>query len=127
MKVVGRLLVVGFVLAAVLVPLMVVADQLPRPLEKKLTPGVTTVSYAGQDLRFTTPVPLIVKFDALSTTQIRLTVRAYGSVSGGGAEGAAGADVNIFWENWSNDVYTGPPPTEAWDAVLDTESGFTEK
>lgn len=127
MKVLARLLVAGVVLAALLTPLTILADQLPLPLQKKINPGVTTISYAGQDLRFTTAVPLVVRLEPLSTTRIKLTVSAYGAPAGGG-HAAAPADLNIYWENWDSDVYTGPPPTsDDWEGVLNTESGFTEK
>ena len=126
MKVFTRLLVVSVVLATVLMPLTALADGLPAPLDKKLTPGVHTISYAGQQLRFTTPVSLIVRFEPVSMVEIKLTVRGYGVPSG--AQGAAGAALNIFWENYYDDVYNGPPPMDDdWEGILNTESGFTEK
>lgn len=129
MKVVGRLLVAAIVVAVIVLPLTLLADQLPAPLEKKLPSGVTTVSYAGQNLRFTSPTPLVVRLEPVNATRIKLTVRAYGSTSDGGPAGSASAlDLNIYWENWSNTVYNGPPPvSQDWEGVLNTESGFTEK
>jgi hypothetical protein len=126
MKSLPRLLVAGIALAILLMPLAILADQLPLPLEKKVPAGVTTVDYMGQTLKFTTAVPLVVKFEALSDYQIRLTVRTYSGTSGG-AQGSSAGSMNIFWEDWSNDVYDGPPPSEPWEGILNTESGFTEK
>lgn len=128
MKSLPRLLVAAVALAIVLMPLALLADQLPAPLEKKINPGVTTIEYAGQTLRFTTPVSLIINLDPISTTQIRLSVRTYGTTSG--PQGAAAAtDVNIYWEDFDNDVYNGPPPptSSPWEGILYTESGYTEK
>lgn len=125
MKAVTRLLVVGVVLATILLPLTVLAGQLPAPMEKKLTPGIHDITYAGQTLRFDSPVALVIKFDALSTSRIKLTVRTYGTPSP--AQGTSGGILSIFWENWGSDVYSGPPPSADWEGVLDTESGFTEK
>jgi hypothetical protein len=126
MKVLMRLLVVVVVLAAVLAPLGVSADRLPAPMEKKLSAGIHTINYAGQDLRFTTPVVLMVRLEPLSTNQIKLTVTGYGTSSG--AQGVSGVDMNIYWENFQSDVYDGPAPINTqWTGVLYTESGFTEK
>jgi hypothetical protein len=126
MKAVTRLLVVSVVLATILVPLTLFADQLPIPLDKKLSPGVTDVTYAGQTLRFSTPVPLVIRFEPQTITQIKLTVRAYGSPAGG-AQGVSGGQLSIYWQNWDTDVYSGPPPSADWEGILNTESGFTEK
>lgn len=127
MKVLARLLVVVVVAALLLTPLSVLADQIPMPLQKKIAPGVTTVNYAGQNLRFTTPIGLVVKFDPITETRIRLTVRAYGSASA--TQGGQVAVISIYWENWGSDVYTGSAPTASnpWEGVLNSESGFTEK
>jgi hypothetical protein len=127
MKALARLLVAGIAVALLVTPLAILADQLPAPLEKKLSPGVTTVDYAGQSLRFTTAVPLVVNFSAISETLIRRQVRSYGAAGGG--QGSAAANLNIYWENWDNDVYDGPapPPSAPWEGVLNSESGFTEK
>ena len=126
MKVLMRLLVVVVVLAAVLAPLGASADRLPAPMEKKLSAGVHSISYAGQGLRFPPPVVLVVRLEPLSTNQIKLTVTGYGTSSG--AQGVSGLDMNIYWENFQNDVYNGPAPINTqWTGVLYTESGFTEK
>jgi hypothetical protein len=131
MKVLARLIVAGFVLAAVLTPLTVLADGLPAPLEKKIQPGVTTVTYAGQDLRFTTDVPLFIRCFMLDETRLFLAVRAYGVPSLPGGVPPASSPQNefqIYWENWSSEVHSGPPPVgEDWEGILNTESGFTEK
>ena len=130
MKGLPRIVVAGLLLAAVLLPLAALADQLPAPLEKKITPGITNIQYAGQDLRFTTSVSLIIRFDAVSATKIRLTVKTYGSSGTGGPSAASStSELSIFWENFSTDVYVGTAPStsESWEGVLNTESGFTEK
>lgn len=127
MKALQRIVVASVVLAVLLAPLALLADQLPAPLEKKITPGVTTIAYAGQNLRFTTDVALVIRFDAMSATQIKLTVKAYGSTSPSAASGTT--DLNIYWENFNTDIYTGPAPpsSQPWEGVLNSESGFTEK
>lgn len=116
-------------MAALLVPIMAVSDQLPARVVKTLFPGVTTIEYAGQSLRFETQVPLRVGLSPVSMTEIRLRFSSTRSTAGG-AQGVQGEDnVQAIWVDWNSELYSGPaPPTWAeWDGILNTESGFTEK
>jgi hypothetical protein len=111
----------------VFLPLAAVSDQLPAPLEKNLLPGVTVIQYADQTLRFTTSVPLQVSFLALDEDRIQLRFRARGGQYGGDGSAPSSSDLQIFWEDWDNDIYCGVVPPDWWTEVLLTESGFTEK
>lgn len=127
MKTVSRLAVIGVVLAVILAPVALFGDQLPQPIEKKIPPGVTTISYGGQSLRFTAPITIVIKLEPVTLTQIKLSVWAYGS--GSGAQTAQGPNLDIYWINFSNTIYSGPTPPDSapWQGLLDTESGYTEK
>jgi hypothetical protein len=124
--------VIGVVLALVclLIPTLGLGDGLPAPLEKKLPPGVSTFTYAGETLRISTPSALIVRCDPLSPTQIRVRVSVYSGVPQSPNEPAAPtATLNIYWVNHATDVYDGsvPPPGQSVDAVLTTEGGFVDR
>lgn len=124
MKVLPKILLVSVFTVLMLLPLTATADQLPTPIEKNLRVGVTVVDYMGQSLRFTTDVPLQIRLIALDESRIKLQFRTPG---GGGGEGSAVTDLNIFWENWDNEIYSGSAPEEWETEILLTESGFTEK
>jgi len=126
MKTLARVLMVAALLS-MLALTFVSAGQLAVPMEKKILPGSpVVVTYAGQNLRFSTPTAIVIRLEPLTETQIRLTVRPYGSA--GGAQGASSQnDLIIYWEDFGTNVYTGPPPEEEWTGILLTESGFTEK
>lgn len=125
MKALPRILCASLLASLLLLPVMAASDQLPAPLEKTILPGTTTISYAGQNLRFTTEVHLRVKLLAISPTQTAISVRVHGGIP---VNPAPGDDaVEIYWSNFDEDLYSGPPPTEEWGGVLNSESGFTEK
>ena len=115
-----------FVLALLAIPFAAVPQQLPAPVEESVAPGVSTIYYAGQTLRFTTDVPLKVFLSAVAPDRIFLKFRAPASYVPGGS--STSAVVEVYWENWSNEIYEGPPPTTPpWEGILLTEGGFTEK
>jgi len=115
-----------FVLALLAIPFAAVPQQLPAPVEESVAPGVSTIYYAGQTLRFTTDVPLKVFLSAVAPDRVFLKFRAPASYVPGGS--STSAVVEVYWENWSNEIYEGPPPTTPpWEGILLTEGGFTEK
>lgn len=124
MKILPKAFLASVFVVLLLLPLVAESDQLPVPLEKTLLPGVTTLNYWGQTLRFTTDVPIRVSLLAIGEGRIRLQFSRYGSLEGG-ASGTS--DVLIQWENWDNEIYSGPAPDDPWSGILNTESGFTEK
>ncbi len=125
MKALSRILVASVMLAVLLVPLASMSDQLSAPMTTTVFPPQETINFAGQSLRFTTDVPLKVSLEIVAPGKIRLKFKA---VPTAGGNAPAATTVNIFWENWSNDIYDGSAPTtEPWDGILLTESGFTEK
>jgi hypothetical protein len=122
----ARAVGITLVLALLVFPFAAVPQQLPIPAEESVAPGVSTIYYAGQALRFTTDVPLKVFLSAISPTRILLKFRAPSSYVPGGS--STSAKVEVYWENWSNEIYEGPPPTTPpWEGILLTEGGFTEK
>ena len=122
MKALSKLMLVSVVVTALLVPLAAVSDQLPVPLQKTVLPPQTTIEYAGQTLRFTTDIPLKLTLTPLGTDRIEIKIVPHPSYGGGNSP--AGTTVQIFWENWNDEIYDGPAP---WGVILLTESGFTEK
>jgi len=122
MRTVSRILVAVALLALVLSPLAVSADQLMLPMEKKLQPGVNIVQYGDQSFRFSAPVRLFVKLNPAGATQIRMEVRIYGSPSGTSSD-----PIEIQWMNWGAEIHVGTLPESGLLALLNTESGMTEK
>ncbi len=129
MKIHARILALILVFAVVAVPFAALSDQMATPVERKVPPGTTVVHYAGQDLRFTTPVALLVRLEPVTTTKIRLRVSAYPGTYPPPAGSSAQTVLEIFWQNFGNSVYEGavPPDTDPFEGILLTESGFTEK
>jgi hypothetical protein len=122
MKALSKLMLVSVVVTALLLPIATMSDQLPRPVQKTVLPSQGTIEYAGQTLRFTTDVPLKVFLAPLGADRIEIKVVAHPSQGGGNSP--ANTIVQIYWANWDDELYNGPPP---WSAILLTESGFTEK
>ena len=127
MKILPKVILASVLVALMLLPLAATSDQLPAPLEKTLMPGVTVIDYADQHLRFTTAVPLQLRLLPLDATHIQLQFRARGIQQPGGGSAPSSQTVEIFWEDWNNDIYSGSAPEGWWSGILATESGFTEK
>lgn len=128
MKALSRVVLAMVLVALLMVPSASMSDRLPAPYQTVVPPGQTQIDYAGQILKFTTDVPLKVSFLPLEPGKIKLTFKALPQRDGGGNVPASGWDnVEIFWENWNNEIYDGPPPEDPWQGILLTESGFTEK
>lgn len=125
MKTLPKVILAGIFVTLMLFPLAAVSDQLPAPLERNLFPGVSVIEYAGQTFTFTTDVPLQVIFLPLDQTRIQLKFKSRAVTTSGLAP--ASTDVQIYWDNWDNEIYAGTAPANWWIGVLLTESGFTEK
>lgn len=111
-------------LLALLWPASGFGDQLP--LEKKVAPGISFVTYQGQTLRFVTPVNLSVSIESVSTSVIHLKFLAPGTV--GSRTTSAETRVAVYWVNFGTDVYNGAPPVgQAWEGDLNTEGGFVDR
>jgi hypothetical protein len=121
-------MIAALALLVLLVPSVGLGDQLPLPLEKKITSGTTTISYMGQSLRFTSPVALLVRCDPETTTRFKLTVSIYpGSPQVPGSTPTSD-NLNIFWSNYETEVYNGGlPQFEPWTGWLNTEGGFVDR
>ena len=114
---------------ALILPSLGLAGELPAPLEKKVLAGTSTITYAGQTLRFTTPVALIVRCDPETAIRIKITVGIYpGTPLPNGAASFAAETLNIYWSNVGTDVYNGIVPViEPWTGWLNTEGGFVDR
>jgi hypothetical protein len=103
-------------------------DSLPLPLEKKVPAGETVVEYAGQQLRFTTSVPLYLRLEPISATQIQYRVKVYpGNPIPNGPVGTAENNLEIYWVNVGTNVYDGGAPSGTIEGVLNTEGGFVDR
>ncbi len=123
-----RTVLAALALIALLVPTVGLGDQLPVPLEKKITAGTTNVTYLGQTLRFTTSVPLLVKCDAESSTRFKMTVTLYpGTPLPNGPNTYAAENLYIYWSNFGTDVYNGGIPSGELTTWLNTEGGFVDR
>jgi hypothetical protein len=109
------------------VPATVLSDQLPAKLEQSLSPGITEITYAGENFVFDTSVAIHVTFTAMGPTRIELQFKVLGQRGGGGNVPQQEDEIQIAWLNWDTELYSGSPPTDPWGVILDTESGYTEK
>lgn len=122
------ILALALVALVVLAPVAPSADQLPLPLEKKVVAGTTTIEYAGQHIRFTTPVPLLVRLEPVTSTRIRLRFHAYPGTPTS-AYASPATTLQVYWEDFGNEIYAGsvPPETDPWDGLMLTEGGFIDR
>jgi hypothetical protein len=107
------------------VPTAVLADQLPNKLEQSVFPGITEITYAGEDFVFDTTVPIHVTFTALGPNRIELKFKVLGQR--GDYIPSQEDQIMIDWLDWGTELYSGTPPVDPWGVILDTESGYTEK
>jgi hypothetical protein len=127
MKALSKVVVAIVLVALLLAPSALMSDKLPAPYQTIIDPGQTTIDYFGQQLKFTTDVPLKLNLVPLEPGRLYMKFKALSATGGGGAPAQGGDNVEIYWQNWDNELYDGPPPEDPWENVLLTESGFTEK
>ena len=75
-------ILVSVAVAAVVAPYLATASQMPVYMVKKLPAGTHVVEYAGQSLRFTTPIAIQAKFAPQTPTVFTLTVSVFDGYSG---------------------------------------------
>ena len=109
------------------VPAAVLSDQLPAKLDQDVFPGVTEITYAGENFVFNNTVSIHVTFTALEPTRIELKFKVLGQRGGGDYNPQQEDQIQIDWVNWGTELYSGNPPVEPWGVILDTEAGYTEK
>lgn len=109
------------------VPATVLSDQLPAQLNQSIFPGITEVTYAGENFVFNTSVAIHVSFTAMGPTRIELTFKVLGQRGGEGNVPQQEDQIQIDWLDWDTELFSGSPPTDPWGIILDTESGYTEK
>lgn len=128
MKALSKVVLASLIVVLLLAPSASMSDKLPAPYQTIIAPGQTTIDYFGQQLRFTTDVPLKLNLVPLEPGRLFMKFNPLPAGGGGGNAPAAGGDhVEIYWQNWDNELYDGPAPENPWENVLLTESGFTEK
>lgn len=103
-------------------------DELLLPLETKVRAGETIVDYAGQSFRFTTSVPLFIRFDCISPSQIQYKVRVQaGYPIPTAPAGTVENSVEFYWVTSDTDIYSGGVPTGTLEGILNTEGGFVDR
>ena len=110
------LLVLGLA-ACIGLPAASIAEELPL---EKISSGTWAVEYAGQHFKVASQVPVKLRFEYLSPTQIKLTITS---------EHVGGGKVTVYWEEFEKFVYQGPVPTSAepFEGILNTEGGFVDR
>jgi len=128
MKTLARVLMVGVILSMLLLVYGASAQQTARPVDLKIQAGVPqTINYAGQVLRFASPIGLAVRLEPYNEINIKITIRPVADGSGGPQTVINEDPLHIYWENFGTDVYLAEPPSAVWTGIMYTESGFTEK
>lgn len=124
-----RTTLIALAVLALLVPSLGLGGEMPVPLEKKIVPGTTSITYAGQTFRFTTSVSILLKCDPESPTRFKMTVQLYpGTPMPNGPMTFATETLTIYWNEYGTDVYNGTIPcTEPWVGYLNTEGGFVDR
>jgi hypothetical protein len=127
MRPVSKYLLALLLVVTLVTPGILIAQQLPVPKTVAVFPGVTDVDYAGQTFIITTPVKLSVKFETISWTEIRITVKTGPSHRSGPSPAPTQQILQIYWEDGDEIIYEGEPPSEEWIGIVLSEGGFTEK
>jgi len=109
------------------VPAVVLSDQLPARLDQDVFPGVTVITYAGENFSFNTTVSIHVALSSLGPNRIELKFKVLGQRGGGEYRPQQEDLIQIDWLDWNTQLYSGSPPIEPWGVILDTEAGYTEK
>ncbi len=110
------LLALGLAVSLGSLPAASVAQEIP--LEKS-SQGTFTIEYAGQHFRVNSTVPIKVRFEVVSSNQVKLTFVSETGIAG---------RVSIYWVEFQTNIYSGPIPTiEPWEGTLNTEGGFVDR
>lgn len=127
MRKVFSLLLAALLLLSFSIPCF--AEELPAPMEKIISPGVTNVNYAGQNFRFNTTVYIQVSFIPRDFNLIELKFISHSATTTRTPAMAVSpaAQISIDWVTWNTTIFSGSPPPEGWTGLLNTESGYTEK
>jgi hypothetical protein len=119
-------LALGF--ALLLCAVSAFGDGIQVPLERKLPAGESSVEYAGQTIRFTSSLPLFVRFDSISPSQVQYKVRIQsGFALPSAPAGTLENTLAIYWVNVDTDIYNGGLPLDTLEGILNTEGGFVDR
>ncbi|MCZ6766002.1 MAG: hypothetical protein O7D32_03635 [bacterium] len=125
MRLRSRALIAALVILSMVLATAVIADGLASPLKKKLAPGVTTVSYGGETLTFTTTVFLQIEFRMIGSVNAPIIeIKAAVLPGNGGPQGTSGTVIQIYWEDQGEELYSG---SSNWTGEIPGEGGWTEK
>jgi hypothetical protein len=127
MRIAPKISLLCLLILIIAVPATVFSDQLPAKMEKSLLPGITEISYAGENFVFNTTVSIHVSFTAVGPTRIELKFKVLGQRVGEGYIPSQENRIQIDWLDWNTVLFSGTPPADPWGVILDTEGGYTEK
>ncbi len=117
----------ALLLVALLVPPVAAAvNQIAAPLERNVSPGVTTITYSNQTLVFTTAVPLRIKLRVTSPGHIELQFKAQETRKTGRGQTSAPGQTIVFWDQAGDDIFNDAAGG-SWVTIPLTEGGWTEK
>jgi hypothetical protein len=115
MKVLSRILLV-LALCASFWPAAALADEMP--LESKVAPGTSFLTYQGQTFRITTSAPVKVVFERVSPSLIQISF--IGTSSPG--------EISVYWINFAKRIFDGQVPLVVpFQTNLNTEGGFIDR
>ena len=119
-------LALGF--ALLLCAVSAFGDGIAVPLEKKLPAGESYVEYSGQTIRFVSSVPLFVRFDSVSPSEIQYKIRVQtGFAIPSAPIGTTENTLAVHWVNIAEDIYNGGIPSGTLEGILNTEGGFVDR
>ena len=131
-RVITALLIIGLLVFPALLEaqkLAVPKDRTALP-DRTLLPGVTTLTYAGKTLTFTTAVALQIKLRVPAAGQVEVLFRRHPNWAAWPPPPGAAApavELNIFWDDFGEYVFGGNAPSGEWGGVVLSEGGWTEK
>ena len=126
MRPVSRHMLALLLVVALVLPGILIAQQLPVQQPVAVFPGVTSIGYAGHTFVITTPVKLSAKFETINWAEIRITVKTAPSHRTL-VTPAPGQPLVIYWQEGDETIYEGDPPDDEWTGIVLCEGGFTEK
>jgi hypothetical protein len=121
MKLLSRVLLLAVGLAVLSAHAPTVSRAGEMPVEKKAPNGVTTLTYGGQTFRVTASAQVIIRFEEISPTLIRISLIA-------DEETIGNSKISMYWVDFQTYIYVGLIPLDIpWEGTLNTEGGFVDR